>query len=154
MTPAGFPHSEISGSKLVCSSPELIAAYHVLHRLSAPRHPPCTLSSLTKLEFFTLGESYSLSPDSVVKESCSAASREAAGGSLGSALAMSTRGVAVATAHSRLPYPEGRRHPRSSGGADRVRTDDIRLAKAALSHLSYSPVRPAGGSAERPGWWA
>jgi hypothetical protein len=49
MTPAGFPHSEIPGSKPVCGSPRLIAAYHVLHRLSAPRHPPCTLSSLTNL---------------------------------------------------------------------------------------------------------
>jgi hypothetical protein len=47
MTPVGFPHSEIPGSKLVCSSPRLIAAYHVLHRLLAPRHPPCALSSLT-----------------------------------------------------------------------------------------------------------
>src|SRR6185295_16828686 len=44
---AGFPHSEISGSRVVCTSPELIAAYHVLHRLHAPRHPPCALSSLT-----------------------------------------------------------------------------------------------------------
>ena len=41
-----FPHSEISGSKPVSSSPKLIAAFHVLHRLSAPRHPPCALSSL------------------------------------------------------------------------------------------------------------
>jgi hypothetical protein len=39
-----FPHSEISGSKVVCTSPELIAADHVLHRLSAPRHPPLTLT--------------------------------------------------------------------------------------------------------------
>jgi len=30
-------------------SPGLIAAYHVLHRLSTPRHPPHTLSSLTTL---------------------------------------------------------------------------------------------------------
>ena len=44
---AGFPHSEISGSRVVCTSPKLIAAYHVLHRLHAPRHPPCALSSLT-----------------------------------------------------------------------------------------------------------
>ena len=43
----GFPHSEIPGSKLVCSSPRLIAAYRVLHRLPAPRHSPCALSSLT-----------------------------------------------------------------------------------------------------------
>src|SRR5208283_3251301 len=31
----------------VCGSPKLIAACHVLHRLSLPRHPPCALSSLT-----------------------------------------------------------------------------------------------------------
>ena len=44
---ARFPHSEISGSKDICSSPLLIAAYHVLHRLLVPRHPPCALSSIT-----------------------------------------------------------------------------------------------------------
>ena len=48
MTPGGFPHSEIPGSKLVCSSPRLIAAYHVLHRLLTPRHPPSALSSLIR----------------------------------------------------------------------------------------------------------
>jgi hypothetical protein len=42
----GFPHSEILGSKPVRSSPKLIAAYHVLHRLLAPRHPPDALLSL------------------------------------------------------------------------------------------------------------
>src|SRR3954467_4247905 len=42
----GLPHSEIPGSKLVRSSPRLIAAYHVLHRLSAPRHPPNALDTL------------------------------------------------------------------------------------------------------------
>src|SRR3982751_1741510 len=44
----GFPHSEIPGSKLVRSSPRLIAAYHVLHRLSAPRHPPNALKALDR----------------------------------------------------------------------------------------------------------
>jgi hypothetical protein len=44
----GFPHSEILGSKLVRSSPRLIAAYHVLHRLSAPRHPPNALKALDR----------------------------------------------------------------------------------------------------------
>ena len=43
---ARFPHSEISGSKDICSSPLLIAAYHVLHRLLVPRHPPYALYSL------------------------------------------------------------------------------------------------------------
>ena len=42
-----FPHSEISGSQDICSSPKLFAAYHVFHRLLVPRHPPCALSSLT-----------------------------------------------------------------------------------------------------------
>ena len=42
----GFPHSDISGSKPTRSSPELIAACHVLHRLSVPRHPPDALVML------------------------------------------------------------------------------------------------------------
>ena len=45
--PAGFPHSEIHGSRDICSSPWLFAAYHVFLRLSVPRHPPCALSCLT-----------------------------------------------------------------------------------------------------------
>ena len=45
--PAGFPHSDISGSSDICSSPKLFAAYHVFHRLLVPRHPPCALSSIT-----------------------------------------------------------------------------------------------------------
>ena len=44
---SGFPHSEISGSQDICSSPKLIAACHVLRRLLMPRHSPCALSSLT-----------------------------------------------------------------------------------------------------------
>ena len=28
----------------ICAYPRLIAAYHVLHRLNEPRHPPCALS--------------------------------------------------------------------------------------------------------------
>ena len=46
---AGFPHSDICGSKDICSSPQLFAAYHVFHRLLVPRHPPCALYSLTCL---------------------------------------------------------------------------------------------------------
>src|SRR5262245_5850690 len=47
MNRRGFPHSEIFGSMPVCDSPKLIAAYRVLLRLLAPRHPPYALSSLT-----------------------------------------------------------------------------------------------------------
>ena len=49
MTSCGFPHSDICGSMLVYSSPQLFAVNHVLHRLSVPRHPPCALFSLTLL---------------------------------------------------------------------------------------------------------
>ena len=44
---ARFPHSDISGSMDICSSPKLFAAYHVFHRLLVPRHPPCALIRLT-----------------------------------------------------------------------------------------------------------
>ena len=44
---SGFPHSEIPGSQLICSSPRLIAACHVLRRLLMPRHSPCALISFT-----------------------------------------------------------------------------------------------------------
>ena len=43
----GFPHSDIHGSKIICISPWLFAAYHVFLRLSVPRHPPCALFCLT-----------------------------------------------------------------------------------------------------------
>ena len=39
----GLSHSEIRGSQVICTSPRLIAAYHVLRRLHEPRHPPCAL---------------------------------------------------------------------------------------------------------------
>ena len=46
---AGLPHSDICGSKIICISPQLFAAYHVFRRLSVPRHPPCALYCLTCL---------------------------------------------------------------------------------------------------------
>ena len=42
-----MPHSAIQGSQDVCSSPWLIAAYHGLHRLRVPRHPPHAFARLT-----------------------------------------------------------------------------------------------------------
>src|SRR5215208_7216017 len=143
MTPAGFPHSEIPGSKPVCGSPRLIAAYRVLRRLSAPRHPPCTLSSLTKLELSSSGESYRFSPDSVVKETRSL--------KIGACLRVASNPDATAHLNARPRRPDlvqpknsmgHSQLARRAGGADRVRTDDLRLARAALSQLSYSPGRP------------
>ena len=45
----GCPIRKSPDQSLFDSSPGHIAAYHVLHRLSIPRHPPCTLSSLITL---------------------------------------------------------------------------------------------------------
>ena len=53
----GLPIRRSRDIMLVCSSPWLIAAYHVLLRLSDPRHPPCALScfkKIKKLELFVI----------------------------------------------------------------------------------------------------
>ena len=44
---ARSPHSDICGSSLICSSPQLFAACHVFHRLLVPGHPSCALLCLT-----------------------------------------------------------------------------------------------------------
>src|SRR3954453_5041883 len=42
----GFPIRKSSDHSSVDSSPRLIAASYVLHRLLVPRHPPCALKNL------------------------------------------------------------------------------------------------------------
>ena len=44
LQPDGLSHSEIRGSRVICTYPRLVAAYHVLHRLREPRHPPYALN--------------------------------------------------------------------------------------------------------------
>lgn len=46
---SGFPIRACRDQHLVGSSSGLIAASYALHRLPAPRHPPCALSNLTTL---------------------------------------------------------------------------------------------------------
>jgi hypothetical protein len=48
LPPVGFPIRTSPDQSPLDGSPELIAAYHVLHRLLTPRHPPYAISSLTK----------------------------------------------------------------------------------------------------------
>ena len=48
-SPGGLPHSEICGSMLIYSYPQLIAVSHVLLRLPVPRHSPY---ALLRLNFF------------------------------------------------------------------------------------------------------
>ena len=51
----GFPHSDICGSMLICSSPQLFAACHVLLRLLMPRHSPYALLSLNSSVYILFG---------------------------------------------------------------------------------------------------
>ena len=69
IAPAGFSHSDISGSKPVCGSPKLFAACHVLRRLPMPRHPSCALSNLAKSSWTPSRESRNLAGMSIVTDS-------------------------------------------------------------------------------------
>ena len=51
----GLPHSDIPGSKVICTSPELFAACHVFLRLLKPRHPPSALVHFLCLMSFIVG---------------------------------------------------------------------------------------------------
>ena len=46
IAPAGFPHSDISGSKITYISPKHFVVCHVLLHLLMPRHPPYALLHL------------------------------------------------------------------------------------------------------------
>ena len=158
--PSRLPDSDISGSTLVSSSPKLFAAIHVLHRLSMPRHPPCALRSLTvSLRHVSCARAQgsmqthqhlkpthnyrkflllSTTAYSVFK-SCESVGPLARDRTLGSYLRPNR-------SKARIKRPESGRSIEEacdgsvSGGAERVRTDDPRLAKPVLSQLSYSPV--------------
>jgi hypothetical protein len=145
----GLPHSEIPGSKPVHSSPGLIAAYHVLHRLYAPRHPSNALITLDRLAIMVRKQDRTLLKMTALNR-------------------RKNKNKGMETLCSRLHYhsrcqrtlpPIGRKFfcgaqdllPKG-GGAGRNRTDGLLLAKQALSQLSYSPVvsRPAA----KRRWWA
>jgi hypothetical protein len=156
MTLAGLPHSEIPGSKPVCGSPRLIAAYHVLLRLSAPRHPPCTLSSLTNLDqlftrrILSLLTRFNCQRTRLALESAVSSNPKARGHR-----AFQRIDVTIVDSLCLTKNPATPVDPlawRQAGGADRVRTDDLRLARAALSQLSYSP--DWFGQSRPDDWWA
>ncbi len=145
-----LPDSEIPGSTLVSSSPRLFAAVHVLHRLSMPRHPPRALRSLTvplrHVSFAVMKGQGSR------QELCSAlpvapSSRLQRKNFYASSV-VKVRREKQSVRLTPLPMPPralgSRRWARGPivvvlGGADRDRTGDFRLAKPALSQLSYSP---------------
>src|SRR5215470_6136764 len=162
MTPAGLPHSEIPGSKRVCRSPRLIAACRVLHRRSAPRHPPFTLSSLAikylRREFTNLVHSRRAH----IVFSCATCAMLVCSILLSKTFRADARPASKFTSNSlSSEAPSTTLSASARGGADRDRTDDLRLAKPPLSHLSYSPISswPEGfGEIVSPRrcstWWA
>ena len=120
----GCPIRRSPDQSLLSGSPKLFAASHVLHRLLAPRHPPYALSSLTtdviatKCAFKTSGYPYAIVKD------------------------LSNWTDRAGWIHD--VQPAVAQHAANTlSGADRNRTDDLRLARAALSHLSYSPIGKA-----------
>ena len=46
----GLSHSDTRASTVICTYARIFAAYHVLHRLREPRHPPCALRSFFSCE--------------------------------------------------------------------------------------------------------
>jgi hypothetical protein len=57
----GFPIRKSPDQSLLGNSPKLFAAYHVLHRLLVPRHPPYALSSLLTRRRLSTWQNQSLS---------------------------------------------------------------------------------------------
>ncbi len=168
----GFPHSEIRGSKLVRSSPRLIAAHHVLHRLSAPRHPPNTLKALDRSHYRCppLGRGFSslAGGDRIDRKTSLLQTHPRALRSRDAHLLVARsrpRTLKARPENDRMHFlftmtdntqsiridrgtwfrtRSSRIGDRPSGGARRDRTDDLMLAKHALSQLSYGPVRAFG----------
>ena len=176
----GFPHSEILGSKPVRGSPRLIAAYHVLHSLSAPRHPPDTLKTLDRSHYRCPSHrSASAEGNDAMRgrshaghdrkdqfaQTCPGALRSSDARRLevrmigncskAGSKALPVRpdmfplhdvwnpqdtDLSVGTCETCFGRPCAGCGDRPSGGARRDRTDDLMLAKHALSQLSYGPV--------------
>ena len=156
----GFPHSEIHGSKGIRTSPWLIAAYHVLHRLCMPRHPPIALKTLdcshcqcpseASLERI-LAEKTSFSRSvrwPAVKPPIICRKLSVSGDEppIGRNPNKSSLHDVVQNRHRTevlckpcFPANDLPIHSTPYGGAGRDRTDDPLLAKQVLSQLSYGP---------------
>ena len=199
---AGFPHSEIHGSKPARGSPWLIATCCVLRRLSVPRHPPNALKTLELPQHHVphsgktpvRGQQRQMSDDRNIPHPPSVPAEESSS-ARNTAKVYSRPGRSN---HDRSHSPILRtrpkkplhnvKHPRSkppgpktrgpnlrrrgypprqtllrpanplssapsaprdgtaqpapaTGGGERNRTDDLLLAKQALSQLSYTPAQ-------------
>ena len=158
----GLPHSEIHGSKGAHPSPRLFAACHVLHRLCMPRHPPNALKSLENHhEPENNNQTRSPSPTprrhtqhprpiahpntERPKPPAQRRTTNAKTHSLCQRSGIRHRASVIRPTLRRMtqtmfPYPGCPRQRPKNGGARRDRTDDLLLAKQALSQLSYGPA--------------
>ena len=145
-----FPHSDISGSMDICSSPKLFAAYHVFHRLLVPRHPPCALFCLTsrRIALRLLGllhfHMFLLPWRASLKSSSLYPYKPAFTGPYGLGC-LDICFVQYAVFKVRIPaaclFPSclpGTGFPASGDGE--IRTLDPLLARQVLSQLSYTPT--------------
>ena len=173
----GLPHSEIHGSKPARGSPWLIATCCVLHRLSVPRHPPDALHTLVLMPPMshyecatrrrkptrTTPAPHDLGRRCIVMTQPAVSSCDGDG-------PVGSSSVTHSLHMSKIPYPPSGRYLLSlsgssccrvieghcsslcppPGGGGRDRTDDLMLAKHALSQLSYAPT----GKDQVEQWWA
>jgi hypothetical protein len=119
----GFPIRISPDQSLVSGSPTLFAATHVLLRLLSPRHPSCALGSLVifSSRFHSSSEAPRRPRSNAVRVNLPL-----------TLLTYCLLSCAYAVVKELSSQP-------NVGGANRDRTDDIQLAKLALSQLSYGP---------------
>ena len=144
MTGAGFPHSEIFGSKCAGNSPKLIAACHVLHRLSVPRHPPNALIVLD-LTFCQRNDDLAIIISARSVQGTTPTHETAFLPNPSTLPRRQSEDLDFKTSSDKRcqrtnPAPAYGAFVLCDGGGRRDRTDDLLLAKQALSQLSYAPV--------------
>ena len=142
----------MSGSKGARASPDLIAACHVLHRLSVPRHPSEALMRLIVLskthawgrcrpDYETrTAPTHALCISDLMSSRIRPPSAGGAGRTLQFTMSDATAPAGARWMETRLlPRSRGMSSLQEDGGARRDRTDDLMLAKHALYQLSYGP---------------
>ena len=148
----GFPHSEIDGSKPARGSPSLIAACYVLHRLSVPRHPRNALLTLDRILRRGKPNTGREKHSEFTRHACvrRTEARPAHAPDQKNLFTMTKSSLFARLRPSTFSRRQGRfpseqdqfRKPVAApaGGASRDRTGDLKLAKLALSQLSYGPL--------------
>ena len=149
----GFPIQKSPGQSLFSSSPKLIAASHVFHRLLTPRHPPFALNSLATKQLsqscqqlqcvsrIQIVKEHIFPPDGYIhnirprtKAYCFSARRPV---STPDGPAARSQPMGIPPGWPIAPCDPGVTF--RNGGGERVRTDDLLRARQALSQLSYTP---------------